>query len=228
MKTCTKAQGAKSQNKAASRHDIPVSSTCLLRNGVDMMKIFVAVILISGLIFPKGASAQVMQNPANSLFADYKASKVGDAVTVIVTEQNSASKDASTNTSRQSTINASGQGNVGSKNLPSVGLQLGTDNEFKGSGSTSETGSVQAVISARVMKVDEYGNLEISGSRFISINGQDQIIKLSGVVRPSDILPDNTVYSTQISDAKIVFDGSGSIEGAQSPGWLTKLFHWLF
>jgi len=187
------------------------------------MKTFIAAVLFSEMAF-----GQVMQNPSNSLFADYKASKVGDAVTVIVTEQNSASKDASTNTSRQSTLSGSAQGSVGSKNLPSGSLQLGTDNEFKGSGSTSEAGSVQAVISARVIKVDEYGNLEISGSRLISVNGQDQTIKLTGIIRPSDIQPDNTISSSYISDAKIIFDGSGSIDRAQSPGWLTKLFHLLF
>jgi len=187
------------------------------------MKTFIATILFSEVAF-----GQMMQNPSNSLFADYKASKVGDAVTVIVSEENSASKDASTNTSRTSTINASGSGSYGTKNLPSAGVQLGTDNEFKGTGSTSETGSMQAVISARVTKVDEYGNLEISGSRLISVNGQDQIIKISGTIRPSDIQPDNTISSEYISDAKIIFEGKGSIDQSQSPGWLTKLFHWLF
>lgn len=195
---------------------------CFLQ-GVEMMKILMTIVLFSG-----AALGQVMQNPNSSLFADYKASRVGDAVTVIVTEQNSASKDASTNTSRASTINATGSGNVGSKNLPSVGLQVGTDNEFKGTGSTSETGTMQAVISARVVKVDEYGNLEISGSRLISVNGQDQVIKISGVIRPSDIQPDNTISSSYISDAKIIFEGKGSIDESQSPGWLTKFFHWFF
>ena len=71
---------------------------CFLQ-GVEMMKILMTIVLFSG-----AALGQVMQNPNSSLFADYKASRVGDAVTVIVTEQNSASKDASTNTSRASTI----------------------------------------------------------------------------------------------------------------------------
>jgi flagellar L-ring protein FlgH len=188
-----------------------------------MMKAIAIALLIAGTSY-----GQVMQNPTASLFSDYKASRVGDAVTVLVTEQNSASKDASTNTSKQSTIGANGSASYGTANLPSGGLQLGTDNEFKGAGSTSETGSVQATVSAQVVKVDQYGNLEIQGSRLISVNGQDQIIRLSGIIRPSDIQPDNTIYSSQISDAKIIFEGSGSINQSQSPGWLTKLFHWLF
>ncbi len=174
------------------------------------------------------AFAQVMQNPSNSLFSDYKAFRVGDAVTVIVTEQTSASKDASTSTSRQSTINGSAAATLGTRTLPSAGLQLGTDNEFKGNGSASETGDVQTIISARVLKVDRYGNLEIQGSRLISINGQAQTLTLSGSVRPSDIQSDNTVYSYQIAGAKIVFTGSGSINDSQSPDWLMKFFNWLF
>ncbi|MGC8594335.1 MAG: flagellar basal body L-ring protein FlgH [Candidatus Kryptoniota bacterium] len=194
-----------------------------------MGKIIFACASIAILLsIPVGADCQVMQNPSASMFSDYKASKVGDAVTVIVIEDNSASKDASTNTSRQSSISGSGSGTYGTRSLPSVGAQIGTGNDFKGSGSTSEKGSVRAVLSARVVKVDQYGNLQIEGSRLISINGQDQMIRLSGIIRPSDILSDNTIYSTYISDAKIVFEGSGSIDRAQSPGWLTRIFHWLF
>ncbi len=192
-------------------------------NGVEMMKTIMITLFLAGISY-----GQVMQNPAASLFSDYKASRVGDAVTVIVTEQNSASKDASTSTSRASTIGANGSATYGSANLPSGALSLGTTNGFQGSGSTSEKGSVQATVSAQVVKVDQYGNLEIKGSRLISVNGQDQVIKLSGIIRPSDIQPDNTIYSSQISDAQIVFEGSGSINQSQSPGWLTKLFHWLF
>ena len=219
----TKRESLMARHSSLLRASAPLQACVSFKKGVDLMKILIGIILLSGAAF-----GQVMRDPNSSLFADYKASKVGDAVTVIVTEQNSASKDASTNTSRTSTITGSGQATYGTKTLPSGGLQLGTDNEFKGSGSTSEAGSVQAVVSARVLKVDEYGNLEISGSRLISVNGQDQTIKISGVIRPSDIQPDNTISSSYISNAKIVFDGSGSIDRAQSPGWLTKLFHWLF
>lgn len=194
-----------------------------LNNGVFEMKIFILALLFAGTSY-----GQVMRNTTRSLFSDYKASKVGDAVTVIVTEVSSASKDASTNTSRASTIGLTGSATYGTANLPSGSASIGTNNDFKGSGSTSETGNVQATVSAQVVKVDQYGNLHIKGSRLISINGQDQIIKISGIVRPSDILPDNTVYSSQISDANIIFEGSGSIDQSQSPGWLTKFFHWLF
>jgi len=54
------------------------------------------------------------------------------------------------------------------------------------------------------------------------------MIKITGIVRPSDISSDNSVYSYNISDAEITFEGSGMIDSSQKPGILTRLFHWLF
>ena len=61
-----------------------------------------------------------------------------------------------------------------------------------------------------------------------NLNGEEQTIFIKGVVRSSDIQADNSVYSYNISEAEIVFEGSGMIDNAQHPGWLTKFFHWIF
>jgi flagellar L-ring protein precursor FlgH len=107
-------------------------------------------------------------------------------------------------------------------------LGIGTGNSFKGEGSTSNTGSLRAKISVRVDSVLANGNLVINGKRTIIVNGEEQVITLSGIVRPSDIQADNSVYSYNISDARIAFEGSGIVSHAQGPGWITKLLHWLF
>jgi flagellar L-ring protein precursor FlgH len=83
-------------------------------------------------------------------------------------------------------------------------------------------------MAAHVDSVLANGNLVINGSRSITINGEEQTLKISGVVRPSDIMADNSVYSFNISDAKIILQGEGSLTSVQEPGWLTKVFHWLF
>jgi flagellar L-ring protein precursor FlgH len=62
----------------------------------------------------------------------------------------------------------------------------------------------------------------------ITINGEEQTIKISGIIRTSDIQPDNSVYSYNISDANISFKGNGIVSRVQEPGWITKVFHWLF
>ncbi|HUI64433.1 MAG TPA: flagellar basal body L-ring protein FlgH [Bacteroidota bacterium] len=184
---------------------------------------------LSLLVFAAAAAnAQDMrENTMRSLFADQKATHLGDAITIIVVETNSASNDASTNSSRESDFSLAGAGSTGSTASPGVNLGLSTSNGFKGQGATSSHGSVQAKLSARVDSVLSNGNLVITGNRIIIINGEKQTISISGVVRPSDIQADNSLYSYNISDARIAFEGDGIVSRAQGPGWVTKLLHWL-
>ena len=181
------------------------------------------------LLVSTGMFAQDMrQYVGRSLFSDNKAFRVGDAVTVVVVETTSASNDASTSSNRESNLSFAGSGSAAGKALPDASLGIGTSNKFKGDGSTSTSGSVRAKISARVDTVFANGNLYINGSRTIAINGEEQLVQISGVVRPSDVQPDNSVFSYNISDAKILFQGNGIVSRSQEPGWLTKFFHWIF
>ncbi len=175
------------------------------------------------------ASAQGLRENANrSLFSDQKAAMVGDAVTILVVEANSASNDAKTTTSRASDISFSASAKTGSSTAPDVGLAVGSGNSFKGEGATATHGSVQAKMSARVDSVLSNGSLCIKGTRTIIIGGEEQTIRIAGIVRPSDIAADNTVFSYNLADATIIFEGNGVVSRAQGPGWITKLLHWLF
>lgn len=186
------------------------------------------IALLGALTWSEGVSQDMRENLARSLFSDQKANRVGDAVTILVVETSSASSDAKTTSSRESGLSASETGKVASKSLPEVGLTVGIGNSFKGAGGTSTQGSVRAKLSARVDSVLANGNLFISGSRTIIINGEEQLIQITGVVRPSDIQSDNSIYSYNISEATIIFKGNGIVSRVQEPGWLTKFFHWIF
>lgn len=192
-----------------------------------MMKHHILLLLM--IVSTAAACGQDMrQNAARSLFADQKATQVGDAITILVVETSSASNDAKTTSSRQSDISLNASGQAGSSSMPTVGLGVGTGNSFKGQGETSTNGSVRAKLSARIDSVFPNGNLWINGVRTITVNGEEQTIRISGLVRPSDISPDNLVYSYSIADARISFEGNGIVSRAQGPGWITKLLHWLF
>ena len=167
-------------------------------------------------------------NSSRSLFSDQKAARIGDAVTVLVIEQAQASNDASTSNSRASDLSLGASGSAAGKALPSASVGISTGNTFKGEGGTKSSGVMKAKISARIDSVAPNGNLIISGSRNIMINGDEQIIKISGVVRPSDIQGDNSVFSYNISSAIISYSGSGVINDSQKPGWITRIFHWIF
>jgi len=189
-----------------------------------MTKIFLISVLLLAIAFPQN----MRKNSYYSLFSDQKASIIGDAITIIVVESSLATNRAKTNSSRESDLGFNLAGTVNTTDVPVVDLGIGSNNEFNGSGSTESSGMIQTKISATIDSVLDNGNMLISGSKKISINGEEQLINIKGIVRTSDVRADNSVLSYNISDAEISFEGSGLIDDAQSPGWLTKFFHWIF
>jgi flagellar L-ring protein precursor FlgH len=186
------------------------------------------LILVSVILIATAFPQNMRKNSFYSLFSDQKASYIGDAITIIVVESSLAKNNAKTKAGRESDLGFNLAGTVGTTDIPQVDLGMGSTNNFSGSGSTESSGMIQTKISATIDSVLTNGNMVIRGSKKISINGEEQIINIKGIVRTSDVRADNSVLSYNISDAEISFEGSGLIDDAQSPGWLTKFFHWIF
>lgn len=185
--------------------------------------------LLIGLLFTSVLAAQgFRQNAAMSLFSDQKANRIGDAITIIIVEASTASNNAETTTGRSSNMSLEGSLASGGKSSANVTGGLNTNNDFSGSGTTKTTGMIQTKLSATIDSVYENGNLRIKGSRRIVINDEEQTITIRGIVRTSDISASNTVYSTNISEAEIIFAGDGAINSSQKPGLFAKLIKWLF
>ena len=167
-----------------------------------------------------------------SLFYDVKARETGDLVTVAIYEKASASKQATTATGRDSDISAGITKFIGlEKDLananrsidPTALLGAQYKNDFKGSGSTSRKEDLIATLTTRVLEVLPNGNLRIEGGKTVRVNNEDQIIRLSGIVRPEDITPQNVVDSKYVLDANIVYTGNGVVSDKQKPGWATRI-----
>jgi flagellar L-ring protein precursor FlgH len=103
-----------------------------------------------------------------------------------------------------------------------------TSTEFQGSGSTTRAGELTALMTARVSDVLPNGDLVVEGVREIEINGDRQIVVLSGVVRPADIAPNNVVLSTSIGQLSIRYFGRGLIKDNLQPGWLIRILNKVF
>lgn len=197
----------------------------------------------------KKPTSASLYNDASSrnFFQDLRAYQVGDLVTVNIIESASASKNAGTKTSRDSSIDGSidsvlgwenklkyltslGNKNVGNSLDKASLLKASLANSFDGSGTTTRNESMTAYITVRVIDVMPNGNLFIQGTREVKVNNETQHIILSGTIRPADISPDNSVLSSYIGDARIEYTGSGVLSDKQSPGWLTRVvdFVWPF
>jgi len=187
--------------------------------------IFIGILLMTPLLMGQ----DFRDNANRSLFSDYKANRIGDVVTIIVVESSQAKNSADITTGRQSDVGFDMSGSMdGEPLVPEVDFGISSKNDFEGGGSTTSSGLVKTKISAIIDSVYDNGLLRIQGKRKITINGEEQLVTISGLIRSADLLTDNSVYSYKISEAEIAFEGSGMIDNNTSPGWVTKLFHWLF
>ncbi|GAB4246637.1 MULTISPECIES: flagellar basal body L-ring protein FlgH [Deferrisoma] len=168
------------------------------------------------------------------LYRDHRAFAVGDLVTVIVVETAEASREASTDVSRQTDVSAGVSSFLGMPQhyglpdlyksggfRPSVGAS--TENSFQGSGATKQKDVLRMRVTARVVDVLEDGNLVIEGRRQVEVNRDTQYLFVRGIVRPKDISADNTVSSIALADAQILYGGDGLIASQQKPGWMYRV-----
>lgn len=173
-----------------------------------------------------GSLGSLFGKGSNPLFSDNKAMNVNDIVTIIIKEDTTQSSKASksTNKSTNSNLNAgvfSGLLSTLNKNT-NIGFNTKNSSDFSGSGQASRNENFQTTISARVIKVLANGNYFIEGKKQILVNGEKQIVQISGVIRPYDISGQNTIESKYIADAKILYSTQGEIDKATKKPWGTK------
>lgn len=157
-----------------------------------------------------------------ALYEDTKAGRVGDILTIFLVEETSGqnSFDNSLNQSTEMTIDTP---TIGGVSKPDFNVGLGSENSFSGQSGSSQSNSLSGSISVTVHEVLPNGNLVVEGEKWIRINQGNEYIKLQGVVRPKDIGTYNTLYSTQIADARISYGGKGTNAGNTTPGWAAKI-----
>ncbi len=179
-------------------------------------------------------AGSLWRESSNSMFSDRKAREVGDIVTVIISEKASASKEATTSTSRKSNMSASIPNFFGletdklwaeANNPVDISNLVKADfaNGFDGNGSTTRKEDLSAFLTTQVVGRYPNGQLKIRGGKEVMVNHEVQIIYLTGIVRPVDITAANTVNSYKILNARISYTGKGAISDKQEPGWAMRV-----
>ncbi len=167
-----------------------------------------------------------------TLFEDHRAAGLGDIITVRIEEQSNATRDASTSTKRESE-SSFGVGaffgtlaKVVAKNptlKPEELFKSISAAEFGGAGSTKRSGKLVGTLPVRIKKVMPNGDFFAEGNKIILINDEETFLYLSGVVRPMDIQPDNSVSSSRLADVELEYTGRGVVSERQSPGWFSRV-----
>ena len=169
-----------------------------------------------------------MAGSANAWFEDIKARNVGDLLTVILDEQTDATKTASTGITKDTSTEVGAPTVLGQDIRLSgnpLSTSLGSANDFSAESDSSQSNKLRGSITVTVSEVLSNGNLVVQGEKWIAINQGDEYVRLRGIVRPTDVTPDNTVLSRQVGNAQITYRGKGAPAEANAIGWLARFFN---
>ena len=174
----------------------------------------------NGSIFQPGRSVR--------LFEDSKAFRVGDLLSITLSESTNASKSAETSTAKDDDLDISATALLGVaptlKGNSILTNSLDGSRSFDGSGDSAQSNSLSGEIAVMVTDILPSGNLSVRGEKIIGLNQGSEFIRISGLVRPQDVSADNVVLSRKIANARIYYGGGGVIAESNSKGWLSRLF----
>jgi flagellar L-ring protein precursor FlgH len=172
------------------------------------------------------------------LFEDIKARRIGDVLTVRLVERTDASKSAKTSSSRETEATLPNPTILGAKpqfglpgflplantDLNSFETNISAENQFSGRGDSSQRNSLFGDISVTVQDVLPNGNLVVRGEKRLNLNQGNEYVQIAGIVRPVDVTSDNSVISTKVADATIIYKGEGQIAESNTMAWLGRFF----
>lgn len=184
-----------------------------------------------------GASLWRESRAGNDVFRDFRAWQPMDLLTIVVNEISIGRHFGLTEVKGKSEFLAGIENFFGLEeqtqewNHPpdmSSLIKASTKNDYKGEGQTNRQTQLTARISAVVAEVLPSGLMRIEGEKIISVNNEEQVLVISGLVRARDISSDNEVLSTKIAQIRIDYYGKGTVGEAQYGGWGARLLRILW
>ena len=170
---------------------------------------------------------------------DDTACQAGDVITIVVRERSVIENDSSRKMDKTTSRKGVTSGTLDLANLiqqsvghqifdfPKLNMDFSSETKFAGGTDFESDRSVQDKITVTVEDVLPNGNLVVFGKRQREVEGDTQVVQLSGIIRPSDIAFDNTVDSDRVANFRLVYKGRGQEVKFTRPGWLGRLLNWL-
>lgn len=213
----------------------------LLSNSAAVLLLVLAGSAQAGSLWKDGVTDE------RGMFADKRAKRVGDILTVVVQESASLSNTLRTKTDKESKAGVAGAAsnilNQFLGNLPNQllgkevrralpksvvipdapSLPVNGQTDYTGGGEIKNSQTIATRCAVQIIDTLPNGNLVVEGIREVSFSKERQFVSLRGIVRPYDVQPDNTVMSSNMADARIEIVSEGTLTDAQKKGWLLRL-----
>lgn len=177
---------------------------------------------------PKPINGAIYHASTNrDIYSDGRAHRVGDIITINLTESTQSSKQSSTSIDKSTDLNLPVP-NVMGEPLTVFGRELSAgvsgDSGFEGDSSSNMRNQLSGNITATVHEIYPNGVMLVRGEKWLTLNQGDEYIRISGLVRPQDVGADNTLDSMRLADARITYSGTGATADANVMGWIGRFF----
>ncbi|MCE0503895.1 MULTISPECIES: flagellar basal body L-ring protein FlgH [unclassified Roseivivax] len=178
--------------------------------------------------------ASLWEAGSGGFFADQRAEKVGDLLTIVIEIDDNARLKNETSRSRD------GKTNFGTPSLFGFGKQLGSllgdeeaaedleqadivavsgGQEVSGSGEIDRNERINLRVAALVVQQLPNGNLVVAGRQEVKVNQELRDLRVSGIIRPADIQRDNSISYDKIAEARVTYGGQGQLSKQQRIGY---------
>jgi flagellar L-ring protein FlgH len=173
-----------------------------------------------------------------NLFDDNRGKRIGDIVTVLVSESTIIDNDETSTTNNSNSASGTVDNQKFARGIisglktgrnakfdvrPENSLSMTYKNDFSGKGTYDSKRSVDLTLTAMIVEVLDNGNLVLEGKRDVEVNKEKYTLKLTGIARPIDITPSNTIISSQLSNVNFDLEGKGWLTRAGKKGWFNRV-----
>lgn len=173
---------------------------------------------------PAANGSLYQQNYSMTLYGDRKAYRVGDVITIMLTETTKSKKSTNAALSKSNSATIANPTLLGQQPL-NLETSIENDTAFSGKGSTGQSNSLQGSITVTVHQLYPNGLMLVKGEKWLNLTNGSEVIRVSGLLRPEDVTPENTALSTKLADARLTYSGTGDLADTASQGWLTRFFN---
>jgi flagellar L-ring protein precursor FlgH len=208
------------------------SSACDMKIKETSLAVLAALAALAASPLSTLSQSLWQDSTSKPMFADKRASRVGDLITIVVQENTTANKNNQTSTSKKASMDAAitaflyspAASGLLTKGGTLPALKYSSANTFDGGGTIANSEQIVAQVTVRVIDVLPNHSMLIEGTRETAFGGERQNVVLHGIIRAEDVSANNTVFSYNVADAKIQIITKGAITDSQRKGWFTKIW----
>jgi flagellar L-ring protein precursor FlgH len=202
---------------------------CVVAGDVRPYAAMAPIVPVMAASAPATPGAIYQAGPGLSLYSDRTARDVGDLLTITLVESTTAQTSASTQVAKNSEIAMAAPEIFGApvtyNGRDILSASANAERDFDGQGKSSQSNRLQGSVTVSVIQRLPNGNLVVQGQKNLRLNQGDELVQIQGIVRPADIGQDNSVPSSRVGEARIVYGGRGAIAQSNAMGWLGRFFN---